>query len=65
MSSEWGNLSKMCQQRDGLQSLAQTHFISQNTIDALLVQVDEPVHAFELIRLERESQQERLIVCQH
>ncbi|TFA99797.1 hypothetical protein CCMA1212_008205 [Trichoderma ghanense] len=37
---------------DGLDSLAETHFVRQDAVDALLVEVDEPVEALELVLLE-------------
>ena len=38
--------------RDRLHRLAETHLICQDTVDALLIQVDQPVESFDLILLE-------------
>ncbi|KAH6603254.1 hypothetical protein Trco_008029 [Trichoderma cornu-damae] len=37
---------------DGLDRLAEAHFVRQDAVDALLVEVDEPVEALELVLLE-------------
>ena len=42
----------MREERNALYSLAQAHLVSQYAIDALIVQVGQPVHAFELVHFE-------------
>jgi hypothetical protein len=39
----------MSKQRDRLDGLAETHFISQNTVDSLLVKVIKPPKTLELV----------------
>ncbi|KAH0294481.1 SNF2 family DNA-dependent ATPase domain-containing protein, partial [Aureobasidium sp. EXF-3399] len=46
------DLSQICHYRDGLYSLSKTHFIGQDTVDTLLVQVDQPIETLELVLLE-------------
>lgn len=41
------HLRQMCQQRNALYSLAQTHFVRQNAIDALLKEVGQPAAIFQ------------------
>lgn len=45
-------LSEEGDQRDRLDSLAQTHLISQNAVDADIVQIDQPVEPVKLKALE-------------
>ena len=42
-------LAEERQERDGLNGLAKTHFVGENTIDTSLVQTDHPVEAVELV----------------
>jgi hypothetical protein len=42
-------LAQVGQQRDGLQRLAQPHLVGQDAVDPVVVQVDEPVEALQLV----------------
>ena len=46
------HLSQMGQESNALHGLPQTHLISQDPIDALVVQTGQPVHALQLVALE-------------
>ena len=45
MHKQTTDLCKVSQECNALHSFAQTHLISQNSIDALVVQVGQPIHA--------------------
>ena len=40
----------VAEERDGLQRFAKTHFVGQNSVDAVLVEGDHPVEAADLAR---------------
>jgi hypothetical protein len=45
-------LNQMTEEGDRLNSLSQTHFISEDAIQIVVVQTDKPVETYHLIRLE-------------
>ena len=45
-------LSEVSQQRDALYGLAKAHLISQNAIDALVIEVGQPIHTLQLVGLQ-------------
>lgn len=52
---------QVCEHGYRLDGLAQTHFVSQNTIHTLLLQTDHPLHADELVVAQHSFQQIRLL----
>ena len=53
-------LQKMRQQRDRLDRLAEAHLVRQDAVDAVIMQLDEPVQAFYLIRTHGSGNSRRL-----
>ena len=49
----------MCEQRNGLDGLAQTHLISQDAVELILVESGHPIKAHHLVLAHRVLQQER------
>lgn len=54
------HLSQMCHESDALYCLAKSHLISKNTIDTLVIQVGQPVHALQLVGLQLPTKYGRL-----
>lgn len=50
----------MSQERDTLYGLAKSHLICQNAIDALVIEVGQPVHPLQLVNFESPSEHVRL-----
>lgn len=46
-------LCQVCHECNTLHCLPKSHLVSQNPIDALVIEVSQPIHAFELILLQR------------
>ena len=53
-------LSQMCHEGDALHCLTQTHLVGQNPVDALVVQVSQPVHPLQLVSLQLPAKYTRL-----
>ena len=49
-AGDLARLLEVTQERDGLQRLAKPHLIRKDPVDPLLVQLDQPVQALELVR---------------
>mmetsp|Transcript_15987 Transcript_15987/g.36869 ORF Transcript_15987/g.36869 Transcript_15987/m.36869 type:complete len:311 (+) Transcript_15987:781-1713(+) len=52
-------LAKVCQERDGLESLSQSHFVCENTIYTVVVEFDHPIQTLQLILAHF------AVICQH
>lgn len=50
----------MCHECNALYCLPQSHLVSQDPIDALVIEIGQPIHAFELIHLEKPTEDGRL-----
>ena len=50
----------MCEEGNALYGLSEAHFISQYAIDALVIEVGQPVHPLQLVRLQLPLEDGRL-----
>ena len=50
----------MCKEGDALYGLSEAHFISQNAVDALVIEVGQPVHPLQLVGLQLALEDGRL-----
>ncbi len=50
----------MCEEGNALYGLSEAHFIGQNAINALIIEVGQPVHSLQLVRLQLPFEDGRL-----
>mmetsp|Transcript_24612 Transcript_24612/g.37924 ORF Transcript_24612/g.37924 Transcript_24612/m.37924 type:complete len:236 (-) Transcript_24612:115-822(-) len=48
-TSDTPTFSQICQERYGLQRFTQSHFIGQNPVDAVIVQLNHPIESLQLV----------------
>ena len=54
-------LTQMCQQRNGLHRLSESHLVSKDAIETLLIEPNQPIEADFLVRLERAGKNGRCL----
>ena len=50
----------MCEEGYALYGLSEAHFVSENAIDALIIEVGQPVHTLQLVSLQLPLEDGRL-----
>ncbi|KAG5458152.1 MAG: hypothetical protein BJ554DRAFT_1687 [Olpidium bornovanus] len=59
------DLHQVCDQRDGLDGLAESHLVGQDAVQAVVVQRHHPLQALELVFLERAADKDRRLLVDH